>query len=963
MVNDCSSDKSGDIIEEYAKKYDNFFVVNLAQNSGVAGKPRNVGIEKASGDYIMFLDPDDYYAADACENLYNKITEEKVDIVFGKYLMRYDDGDVRKPIVPLYSINEPEKRMDMDNLGQFVSTPPSVWTKIFKREFIENYNLKFPEGIPGEDLVFVTEAFLKANSVIFINKVITSYSIRKNENSSVSFNINKNYITGLIQANNYTYNICNECGKEEYFQFVKGNVIYWLNQFSLSDLSNSEKKEVLKSSSFIFKKYSEFTSDPPETLKPLIDLIINEKYEDAIILADKLTDHNKNQEKTLNPSKLGKKLFIICDMLHVELGGLGRVVLDRSKLLEENGFDVSIITINADNYDFIESQLRKHGYLHSNINLINIYDYYEFKNSRDLSLSYLNKIDKKSWITENDYQMIDEYKKKKLVRYFQDGLYKMAKKWKPNGFLDHIAYFNEKGINIKSDKYINGFLKYELSYYDNKKINKRRHFTKDGFCYLTEMYNSSGHKYEIYLFDRTSNEALSFKTDVDFQKHFFTELCNECEEKPYLICDGSGPTPLISNIESDIAYKISQLHSNPYTQSYRFGGPIRKIGILEKIENNDIFITLTEKQRKDIMKEFGDYGNTCVIPNFVQKNELLNVDINPNKISYFGRISPEKNIGDAVKAFEIVAKKRKNARLEIFGRATLPAERNELKKIKKMIKTCKLENNVFIMGHSSNVYAEMEESVATILTSHFEGFGMVIIESMLNSTPVISYDIDYGPKEVIDHGVNGFLVKEHNTKQMAKYIIELLDNTEKAKKMGIAGRKTVLEHYTEEVVISKWKEMLKNLPKEKSSDINIETRIQQYIENVSTENVKITNKLFTKFPSLYILLKIKETGLKNAMLTLKGYKIVKENHFLDVVYYLNRNNKVRLSGFDPTLHYLYHGYREGKNPNPTFDGDFYMKKYKDVKKTNLNPLVHYGLYGLKEGRITINEKKEKNLDN
>ena len=81
MVNDHSTDKSGEIIDEYAAKYGNFTAVHLSENSGAAGKPRNVGMEKATADYIMFLDPDDYYTYNACEVLYSKIINENAETV------------------------------------------------------------------------------------------------------------------------------------------------------------------------------------------------------------------------------------------------------------------------------------------------------------------------------------------------------------------------------------------------------------------------------------------------------------------------------------------------------------------------------------------------------------------------------------------------------------------------------------------------------------------------------------------------------------------------------------------------------------------------------------------------------------------------------------------------------------------------------------------------------------------
>ena len=74
MVDDCSTDESGKIIDEYDEKYDCCKAIHLEKNTGAANGPRNRGIEECSGDYIMFLDPDDRYTLDACEVLYNAVT-------------------------------------------------------------------------------------------------------------------------------------------------------------------------------------------------------------------------------------------------------------------------------------------------------------------------------------------------------------------------------------------------------------------------------------------------------------------------------------------------------------------------------------------------------------------------------------------------------------------------------------------------------------------------------------------------------------------------------------------------------------------------------------------------------------------------------------------------------------------------------------------------------------------------
>ena len=112
-------------------------------------------------------------------------------------------------------------------------------------------------------------------------------------------------------------------------------------------------------------------------------------------------------------------------------------------------------------------------------------------------------------------------------------------------------------------------------------------------------------------------------------------------------------------------------------------------------------------------------------------------------------------------------------------------------------------------------------------------------------------------------------------------------------------------------------------------------------------------KLISRFPSTYILLNFSKTGIKNALLTIKGYRAIKRNNLFDIGFYLKNNGDVRVSGKDPIIHYLYHGFKEGRQPNPNFDGDYYLETHGDVRNSNLNPLVHYSLYGIHEDRKTV----------
>ncbi|WP_299524556.1 glycosyltransferase [uncultured Methanobrevibacter sp.] len=119
------------------------------------------------------------------------------------------------------------------------------------------------------------------------------------------------------------------------------------------------------------------------------------------------------------------------------------------------------------------------------------------------------------------------------------------------------------------------------------------------------------------------------------------------------------------------------------------------------------------------------------------------------------------------------------------------------------------------------------------------------------------------------------------------------------------------------------------------------------------------NKLMSKIPTTYIL--HKSSNKKEAKLIIKGYKAIRKNNLFDDDFYLNKYPKVKNSGMDPLLHYIFFGFDEGKKPNSYFDGLFYKYHYDDV---NINPLVHYALYGINENRqIRVNNDNLTHFNN
>ncbi|OEC88529.1 class I SAM-dependent methyltransferase [Methanobacterium sp. A39] len=191
------------------------------------------------------------------------------------------------------------------------------------------------------------------------------------------------------------------------------------------------------------------------------------------------------------------------------------------------------------------------------------------------------------------------------------------------------------------------------------------------------------------------------------------------------------------------------------------------------------------------------------------------------------------------------------------------------------------------------------------------------------------------------------------------FIDEIENELKQTKNQLESSNKLVQEKQS---IIDNIKKKKKKTVKELNSQIDDLKVSLIEMEYLSNKDRPLIQRLISRFPSLYILFNMNETGFKHALINIKGHNTIKNDNLFDIGFYLKNNKSVRLSGMDPILHYLYHGFKEGKKPSPTFNSDYYLKRYKDVKNSNLNPLIHYGLYGKNEGRKTTiikNQNKAK----
>lgn len=250
-VDDNSSDNSRKIIDKYAKQYENVISIHLNQNSGAAGKPRNEGVKFAFADYVMFLDPDDYLMENACEIFYNKINESNADVVIAGYQTR--GWNCRWN--PTLDVEESLIEDPSHNLSLF-SNSPALAAKIFRKKLILENNIKFPEKIPAQDLVFLTECYLNAKSVLTLNNFISYvYYVRDDENDkSITNNVSKKYLINLLSAYNLTLDLLSKFNVNIYLMniyFCKLHLNYFVNQLRRSNLKGIELENFFNNEVFL----------------------------------------------------------------------------------------------------------------------------------------------------------------------------------------------------------------------------------------------------------------------------------------------------------------------------------------------------------------------------------------------------------------------------------------------------------------------------------------------------------------------------------------------------------------------------------------------------------------------------------------------------------------------------------------------------------------------------------------
>lgn len=224
----------------------------------------------------------------------------------------------------------------------------------------------------------------------------------------------------------------------------------------------------------------------------------------------------------------------------------------------------------------------------------------------------------------------------------------------------------------------------------------------------------------------------------------------------------------------------------------------------------DKIVTLTDKDRKNFIKTFNlSQEKVEYIYNFIDE-KLLNREIeynkNSKKIVSVGRLVGVKGFDRLIKIAKIVFESEvtKDWEWHILG------DGPDREKLEKLIKECGLKKKVILKGNIENIYEIYNEYSFYVLTSYFEGLPMVLLEAKANKLPIISFDIDTGPSEIIQNEIDGYLIENGNLEKMKEKILLMIKDEERRLEFS-KNSNLNLKKFEKNQIMDKWIKLLERI--------------------------------------------------------------------------------------------------------------------------------------------------------
>jgi glycosyltransferase involved in cell wall biosynthesis len=227
-----------------------------------------------------------------------------------------------------------------------------------------------------------------------------------------------------------------------------------------------------------------------------------------------------------------------------------------------------------------------------------------------------------------------------------------------------------------------------------------------------------------------------------------------------------------------------------------------KFALMDKFGKKfDYFVVLTDGNLKEWKLK-----NIKVIPNPLSFYPKEQSTLRNKKVLAVGKHGFQKGYDRLLKSWQLVQKKHPDWQLDIYG--TIYEEVG----LKQLSIDLEIEDSVHFYEPVKNIAEKYEESSIYVMSSRYEGFGMVLTEAMSYGVPCVSFDCPHGPADIISHGNDGLLVANNDVQGLSEALLQLIENPKQRLKMGALARENV-QRFSIENIAEEWNNLFNSLIK------------------------------------------------------------------------------------------------------------------------------------------------------
>lgn len=360
----------------------------------------------------------------------------------------------------------------------------------------------------------------------------------------------------------------------------------------------------------------------------------------------------------------------------------------------------------------------------------------------------------------------------------------------PNNQLSSIVHVNENGDTTHIEYYDKkGYLSMirEMDTLHKNRYHTESYYTTEGKLCIKSKYIFKNNEHvlkSITVYDDDGSVLGEGTSEADLTGLYLDQVAAKSDKICLFVCESGLHNKAMASVNQKNAIKSAVVHNAFLEDSYNLKSkPQMFFKDLVRYQNRfDGIIILTKTECDDWIRIYGKAERVFNVPNFYPKPiEKVDFETRDHKKAVIvARFDNQKRLDIAVEVFKLVVEKVPDAKLEIYGFGAKDVE----DKVQKLITKYSLQDNVFIMGSTDKPDEVCSGAACFMMTSSVEGMPLTLLESISNGCPIFSFDLKYGPADIVRNGKTGYLFPRGNIKAFAKQLVDYFKDVDMQREMS-----------------------------------------------------------------------------------------------------------------------------------------------------------------------------------